>query len=132
MNYIERLKIPINGGPDDRTRFYSKSGIWVASGYNRVVVGGRGPYIEFERKNFSGEAKLIIPDSEIWRYNSNYVYYVEWRACPMTDNIKVYYQKKEVSYAGYKIGKFYISPFDLNINETEPIIEKLRRKISGC
>jgi len=124
MNYIERLKISIDG--NDQTAFYSKSGSFVASGYNRVVIGGRGPYIEFELKNLG--QRLIIPDHARWRYSSDLVYYVEWQACSQTDKIKVYFQKKEVSYAGYKIGKYYISPFDLYLRSGEVIIEKIRGK----
>jgi len=128
MNYQDRLKILING--DDKTNFYSKSGILIASGYNRVVIGERGPYIEFERKHFTLNSKLTIPSSQKWRTKpTNLIYYLEFRICPEKDNIKVYFQKKVVDYADYKIGKFYISPFNLNLDKRKSIISKIRRKM---
>jgi hypothetical protein len=125
MNYTERLKISVDG--DEITDFYSKSKVFIARGYKRIVIGERGPYIEFERKNFSSESNLIIPLTESWRTKSKNVYYVEWSACPNLDNIKVYFQKRVVDYADYKIGKFYISPFDLYVNK-KPVISK---KVKG-
>jgi hypothetical protein len=126
MNYQDRLKISIEG--DDKTNFYSKSGILIANGYNRVAIGKRGPYIEFERKHFTSESKLTIPSDQVWRTKpTNLIYYLEFRICPEKDNIKVYFQKKVVDYADYKIGKFYISPFDLYLGKKKPIISKIRR-----
>ena len=41
--------------------------------------------------------------------------------------MKVYDQKRTVDYADYKVGLFYISPFDLFV-EGEAVITKLDRK----
>ena len=43
--------------------------------------------------------------------------------------MKVYDQKRTVEYADYKVGLFYISPFDLFV-EREPVISKLEKKKS--
>ena len=42
-------------------------------------------------------------------------------------NVKVYDQKRTVEYADYKVGLFYISPFDLFV-EGEAVITKMEKK----
>ena len=51
---------------------------------------------------------------------------MEWRSKDQ-NNVKVYDQKRSVDYADYKVGLFYISPFDLFV-EGEQVIRKLDRK----
>lgn len=119
MDYIKRLKISIQGCKD--LEFYSSSEL-IAKGYNRIVIGKRGPYVEFEKQNFLDFKKLVIPETEKWRLKRNsFVYYIEYRIYP--EKIKVYFQKRVVDYADYKIGKFYISPFDLYLDNKNLIIE---------
>jgi len=43
--------------------------------------------------------------------------------------VKIYDQKKTLDYADYKVGLFYISPFDLFV-EGEPVIMKLEKNKS--
>ena len=43
-SYEKRLRIPITG--DART-LHTKSGTQIATGYTSVVIGARGPYVEF-------------------------------------------------------------------------------------
>lgn len=91
--------------------FYTRYGLKIAVGYNRIVYGGRGPYIEFDERHLRFK-NLFIPQDSIWRIHSNKAFYVEYRSvCP--SYVKVYFQKKPVRYADYKIGLYYISPFDL-------------------
>lgn len=52
------------------------------------------------------------------------MFFIEYRACPDSDYIKVYFQKRVVDYADYKIGKYYISPFSLHLENGEQIIEE--------
>ena len=56
------------------------------------------------------------------------VFYVEWRAKDQS-NVKVYDQKRTVEYADFKVGLFYISPFDLFVKE-EAAITKVEKKKS--
>ncbi len=44
-SYENRLSIPITG--DEITEFFSKNGELLAVGYIRIVIGARGPYVEF-------------------------------------------------------------------------------------
>jgi len=120
--YIHRLSISIEG--NDETKFYSYSGCLLAKGYLRVVIGERGPYVEFSKANLV-KGIFEVPEVEKWRLNNTLCYYVELRT-PSAPEIKLYFQKKEVDYADYKIGKFYISPFDLYNEQGNVLIEKLR------
>lgn len=121
MNYENRLKISLIG--NNEFEFYSKSLRFVAKGYVRIVIGKRGPYIEFERKHFDNRSNLEIPEDQKWRIDSKSVYYIEYRSHVKIDNIKVYFQKRRVDYADYRIGKYYISPFDLLFENGDKIIE---------
>ena len=57
------------------------------------------------------------------------VFYLGWRTKGQS-NVKVYDQKRTVDYADYKVGLFYISPFDLFV-EGEAVITKLEKKKSS-
>lgn len=90
-----------------KQNIYLKNGTLFATGYNRIVHGGRGDYVEFEEYH-------IIP--KLYSKFDNQptddldIYY--WWLYPETDrNTKVYLQKKTVKYADYRIGKYYVSPY---------------------
>ena len=75
-----------------KQNLYLKNGTLFATGYNRIVHGERGDYVEFERDQ-------IVPKHYWW-------------LIPETDpETKVYFQKKTVKYADYKIGKYYVDPY---------------------
>ncbi|MCX5879859.1 MAG: hypothetical protein NTY44_12200, partial [Deltaproteobacteria bacterium] len=111
--YQDRLRIAVEG--NDHTRFETKSGLHVATGYMRIVIGGRGPHIEFLPGHLIWES-LHIPDAKKYKREHPWlrvrVDYVEWRTNEES-NVKVYEQKRTVEYADYKVGLLYISPFDL-------------------
>ena len=109
MDYRERLLIPEQG--DSHTKFYTKSGTPIAEGYERIVIGERGPYVEFTDQQVMGE-NLDVPENQIWRFHNDKCYYHEFRSKDESF-VKVYHQKKIVNYADYKVGLLYISPFDL-------------------
>jgi hypothetical protein len=121
--YEERLYLPIDGL--DEIIFFTKVGTPVAKGYTRVVIGGRGPYIEFTRKQII-TANFIIPDEQKYRLQDKRVYYLEARSNDES-NVKLYFQKRTVSYADYKIGMIYLSPFDLTSDKYPLLIEPLDR-----
>ena len=125
-SYEKRLRIPLYG--DDHTRFETSTGLQVATGYTRVVIGGRGPYIEVLPGHLIWDS-LQMPDEEKYRLEHPWkdrALYVEWRTKDQT-NVKVYDQKRVVDYADYKVGLFYISPFDLFV-EGEAVITKMDKK----
>jgi hypothetical protein len=94
-NYQDRLRIPLEG--NDFTRFETETGLHVATGYTRIVLGGRGPYIEFLPGHLIWDS-LQMPDEEKYRLEHPWkdkVFYVEWRTKDQS-NVKVYEQRNSV------------------------------------
>ena len=107
--YKEMLTIPLEDGLNIPL-FLTAPNFVISNGYNRVVIGQRGPYIEFNKNQIFCN-KLYIPNSQLYRLSDPKVYYIEFRTTDF--DAKVYYQMRSVAYADYKIGCFYISPNDL-------------------
>ena len=121
-SYKSRLKITIDG---DEIRLFTPYGVVLGNGYERVVISKRGPYVEFTGEQIN-LAICAVPKDEEWRLESKVAYYVELRT--LADNIKIYYQLKTVAYADYKVDFYYVSPFDLTLDDGTPIITKLKGK----
>ena len=122
VEYEKRLLIPIIG--NDTTKFYTKCGLLVANGYNRIVIGKRGPYIEFTESQINRHS-MLIPPHELWRVASDVTFYIEYRTIDIK-YVKIYFQKKTVNYADYLIEHYYISPFDLITDDLQIIIKPLK------
>lgn len=84
----------------------------LSNGFTRIVHGGRGDYVEIHPDQIL-RGVLYIPDDQQWRVHHPRAYYIEYRT-EGTDNVKVYLQKREVTYADYKIGMYYVSPVHLS------------------
>lgn len=112
-DYKSRLSIALTG--DSVTRFFTGSGAQLAVGYSRVVVGGRGPYVEFEKRHIASVALRLV--------DAPHYYYDELRS--VADNVKVYLQRRPVTYADYVVGMLYASPFELFDESGAVIIEPL-------
>jgi hypothetical protein len=115
--FANRLLINVEHGAD--LKFFSTSGVLLARGYLRVVIGKRGPYVEFSRDHIDWDA-FSIPEYAKFRLTNNVVFYDEYRS--VMDNVMLYFQKRTVAYADYKVGLCYISPFDLLRDELQPVI----------
>jgi len=112
------LRISENG--DKSIGLYTGGGLLLSNGYNRVVFGGRGNYVEFRDDQIISDT-IYIPPNQLYRLTDLRVYYVEFRSRGFS-NVKVYYQLKTVAYADYKIGMFYISASDLFL-DGKPILK---------
>jgi len=94
--------------------FRSKLNKLLAVGYTRVVHGGRGDYIEFEKGQIIWP-NFIVPTSQEYRLTEawrNRVYYAEYRSTGGS-YVKLYLQYRTVEYADYRVGMCYMSPQDL-------------------
>jgi hypothetical protein len=89
---------------------FSKNGVLVAVGFNHIVVGDYGPYIEIWDGYINADA-LKVPDDQRWRFQKKYVG-VKYHWYDI-DGVKVYHQLKPVSYADYQVGEYYVSPDDV-------------------
>ena len=98
-------------------------GLQIATGYQRIVIGDRGPYIEFEDKDILLK-NTYMPESELWRTHNSSAFYIELRTID-SSNIKIYGQLRKVDYADYKLGYYYISPYDLRSIGNQILIKDL-------
>jgi len=124
QGYRERLILPEFCEED--IVFSTKAGLRVAEGYIRVVLGDRGPYIEFEDAMMTTSPDIFIPYDKKYRIKNALCYYIEYRT---NDDayVKIYRQKKLVGYADYQIGFWYISPFDLTSDKYPELVKKLEK-----
>lgn len=114
-DYAARLSISLTG--DDVTGFYARGGVRLATGYVRVVVGARGPYVEFHARHLD---PTVLEET-----HTPHTYYVELRS--IVDRVKVYAQLLPVGYADYVPGMFYASPFELYDVSGAALIRPLAR-----
>jgi hypothetical protein len=124
--YRSRLILPEICPPADviakeHVYFSTKSGAPIARNYVRVVIGDRGPYIEFTEKQINHD-ETHVPDDQFWRIKHKECYYIEVRSNDKS-YVKIYVQKRTVKYADYIVGMYYISPFDL-VSDKYPILIK--------
>lgn len=99
-------------------KYYTKTGLLLATDSVRLVIGERGEYLEFEIDQIVWD-NFHIPEDQKWRLSEKYqdqVFYDEYRSND-EENIKLYLQRKYVGYADYNPGMCYISP--LFIKEKE-------------
>lgn len=86
------------------------NGSTIASGYNRIVIGDYGAFIEFDKEQANRKLFVIAPGQE-YRINdpkySNIKYH--WYTIDDGSNVKIYYQRRKVLYADYKPGMYYVS-----------------------
>jgi len=120
MMIVERLNLPYKTG-NSELEFYTSTGLLIFRGYSRIVIGGRGPYVEFDKSTIVKD-NIKMPRGQEWRVDSENAYYVEFRTIDEA-NVKIYFQKKRVGYAPYKIGLCYISPFDLFLSDGSKVID---------
>lgn len=116
---LYKKNLPPNLPPEGKKDFliYSLKGTLISKGYERIVIGDYGAFIEFteeqaEKNNYKikkgQEYRIYDP-----KYSSNVKY--NWLTAKDESNIKIYQQKKTVTYADYKAGMFYVSPFEILI-----------------
>lgn len=105
-DYFSRVQIPVQG--NEKTLFYTHAGTLIAEGYNRIVIGDYGAYIEF-RPDQIDRSKIRPLFAELPERAIKYI----WLQVNDASRTKVYEQKETVRYADYKPGLYYISPEDL-------------------
>lgn len=97
--------LDLNGGG----RLLTVNGTEICKRYQRIVVGDYGAFVEFDAP---GDVMFIIAPGQEYRVNderySKNVKYI-WLTINDGSNVKIYRQKKGVTYADYKPGMFYVS-----------------------
>lgn len=116
-DYLSRLQIPVAG--NNNTMFFTPSGTHVATGYIRVVVGDYGAYLEFSPDHLF----MSKIEARFGQTPDRPVKYI-WMQSKDASQIKIYEQKRRVSYADYKPGLYYIAPQDLRT----PMMQNIYRE----
>ena len=88
----------------------TNSGTPICKWYDRIVIGDYGAFVEFSEEAIA--SKYIIQPGQEYRvmdkkYKNN-VKYV-WLTIDDESGIKIYHQRRCVSYADYKPNKYYVS-----------------------
>ena len=110
---------------------YSKDGTLIAEKYDRVVIGHYGAFIEIDPSDIKND-NITVKKGEEYRINNDY--YKEtvkyfWMTTKDESDCKLYFQQKEVSYADYKVDKWYVSPFEVcDEKELEILQESLKEE----
>lgn len=96
---------------------YTKNGTLLSNGYKRIVIGDYGAFIEIEESQMNLDILQIKKGQEYRVSDKNYCDIVKynWLTIDDSSNIKVYLQKKKVSYADYLIGMYYVSPHEVEV-----------------
>lgn len=91
---------------------FTKKGTILAKRYNRIVVGDYGAFIEYDREDAVLPNYITKPGQEYRETDPKYkdnVKYLWLTVAGEEDEVKIYLQKKTVTYADYQPGKYYVS-----------------------
>lgn len=96
---------------------YTLNGTEICNGYDRIVIGDYGAFIEFSQEHIA--SKFIIKKGQEYRVNDdrykNKVKYI-WLTINDGSDVKIYFQKRKVTYADYKPKKYYVSVHEVSDN----------------
>lgn len=100
--YAEQVRLP----PEARNVvFHNEAGTVIAKGYNRMVIGDYGPYIEFT------EDQIVLENIEQrWAGKPKREIKYIWMQTKDEERTKVFWQYNTVPYADYKVGLYYVDP----------------------
>ena len=82
----------------------------ISTGFERIVIGDYGAYIEMSEKQMNLDI-LYIPNRQKFRLSPGFYGKYIWLTSD-GDN-KIYKQIRTVSYADYRVGYYYISPYEV-------------------
>ena len=118
QKYQENLPdfLCMDGAKDE---LYSLGGTLITKGYQRIVIGDYGAFIEFNQNQAASENFKIQKGQEYRMYDTKYspnVKYI-WLTTKDESDVKIYQQLKTVSYADYKVGMYYVSPYEVMVQK---------------
>ena len=98
----------------------------IAIGYTRVVVGDYGAFIECTPDQMIlgniavQEGQEYRIDDPKYKHNVKYHWYRPVEVYADTPITKIYYQRRTVDYADYKIGMYYLPIYEVWANRMHP------------
>lgn len=99
----------------DTISLETADGTVITNGYNRIVIGDYGAFVEFSRVQ-AYMRRLKIKEGQAYRVEDpRYAEHVKylWLTANDSSNVKVYEQKRPVEYADYKPGMLYVSVYEV-------------------
>lgn len=103
----------LNGDPSAALK--TLGGTLLSVGYERIVIGDYGAFVEISPTSICEEA-LCCKQGQEYRYTderfAEKVKYL-WLTAKDQSDCKIYLQKKTVTYADYVPGMYYISPYEV-------------------
>lgn len=99
----------------DTIPLYTNNGTLICNGYDRIVIGDYGAFIEFTKSQANSSEYIVKPGEEYRIDDNNYSKNVKYHWYTINDgsDIKIYWQRKKVTYADYKVNRYYISPHEV-------------------
>lgn len=91
------------------------NGTVITNGYNRIVIGDYGAFVEFSRAQ-AYMRHLKIKEGQAYRVDDpRYAEHVKylWLTADDGSDVKVYEQKRPVEYADYMPGMLYVSVYEV-------------------
>lgn len=102
-----------------RSALYTSAGSVIANGYERIVIGDYGAFVEISADNIVLE-NIIVKKGQEFRINdpqfSDRVKY-HWLTAKDNSDCKIYFQQRKVDYADYKPGFYYVSPYEVSLSQ---------------
>lgn len=93
----------------------SLAGTILCSGYERIVIGDYGAFIEITPEKMCTE-NLCCKSGQEYRYqNPRFTENIKylWLTTKDKSECKIYLQRKRVAYADYIPGMYYVSPYEV-------------------
>jgi hypothetical protein len=112
--YARALPYYMNTIGDPVCDLYSSKGVLIATGYARIVIGDYGPYIEMEEHHVEKD-NLVTAKGQEYRLKKPYCDNIkyEWLTTRDLSGVKIYKQVRGVTYADYRPGCYYVSPYEV-------------------
>lgn len=94
---------------------YTLNGTLISEKFKRVVIGDYGAFIEFSEDDLNSKHIVVKNGQEYRVTNPKYAEKVKyiWLTVNDDSDVKLYYQKRCVTYADYKRQMFYVSPHEI-------------------
>lgn len=97
QEYLDALPQEFDVHGNKNCNIYSKNGTLVATGYNRVVIGDYGAFVEFDKTQVVSQ-NIKVKAGQEYRYNDeqyskNVKYF--WLTAKDNSDCKIYFQKKD-------------------------------------
>ncbi len=103
---------------------YTSTGSLICSSFDRIVIGDYGAYVEFSSEQANKHIYIFAPKQE-YRLDPRYdnIKYIQLTINDKSE-VKIYYQKRTVSYADYQINKYYVSVYEVYPEIIKKIFDK--------